>query len=135
MPRLLHGLGQRNSTVGGLGKIPLPQSMRRKLSRVQSSQFCALLDDVVDRFWIEGATRDISPAVDLPKHAAGVNLCGLEPGVQRFDGPAGQEHDPVLVYVRRLGAAQMDRSEERRVGKECVSTCRSRWSTNNKKKK
>src|SRR3546814_16062645 len=28
-----------------------------------------------------------------------------------------------------------DRSEERRVGKECVSTCRSRWSPNNEKKK
>src|SRR3546814_15923664 len=27
------------------------------------------------------------------------------------------------------------RSEERRVGKECVSTCRSRWSTYQKKKK
>src|SRR3546814_11840985 len=27
------------------------------------------------------------------------------------------------------------RSEERRVGKECVSTCRSRWSPYNKKKK
>src|SRR3546814_15473590 len=27
------------------------------------------------------------------------------------------------------------RSEERRVGQECVSTCRSRWSPNNKKKK
>src|SRR3546814_9165553 len=26
------------------------------------------------------------------------------------------------------GARQADRSEERRVGKECVSTCRSRWS-------
>src|SRR3546814_13660242 len=26
---------------------------------------------------------------------------------------------------------QMERSEERRVGKECVSTCRSRWSPNN----
>src|SRR3546814_20236296 len=26
------------------------------------------------------------------------------------------------------------RSEERRVGKECVSTCRSRWSPKNKKK-
>src|SRR3546814_4498683 len=25
-------------------------------------------------------------------------------------------------------AAQCERSEERRVGKECVSTCRSRWS-------
>src|SRR3546814_6366582 len=27
------------------------------------------------------------------------------------------------------GAGVGDRSEERRVGKECVSTCRSRWST------
>src|SRR3546814_17642845 len=28
-----------------------------------------------------------------------------------------------------------DRSEARRVGKECVSTCRSRWSTNHSHKK
>src|SRR3546814_19988764 len=28
-----------------------------------------------------------------------------------------------------------DRSEERRVGKECVSTCRSRWAPDNSKKK
>src|SRR3546814_11495618 len=28
-----------------------------------------------------------------------------------------------------------DRSDERRVGNECVSTCRSRWSTHHKKKK
>src|SRR3546814_4562319 len=28
----------------------------------------------------------------------------------------------------RLPASQAERSEERRVGKECVSTCRSRWS-------
>src|SRR3546814_12021037 len=31
------------------------------------------------------------------------------------------EHDDIGL--------NMDRSEERRVGKECVSTCRSRWST------
>src|SRR3546814_17229290 len=30
---------------------------------------------------------------------------------------------------------ESDRSEERRVGKECVSTCRSRWSPYHKKKK
>src|SRR3546814_15125104 len=30
---------------------------------------------------------------------------------------------------------QQDRSEERRVGKECVSTCRSRWSPYHYKKK
>src|SRR3546814_16934867 len=28
----------------------------------------------------------------------------------------------------------LDRSEERRVGKECVSPCRSRWSQNHEKK-
>src|SRR3546814_17913812 len=34
-----------------------------------------------------------------------------------------------------LGLAMTFRSEERRVGKECVSTCRSRWSPYHYKKK
>src|SRR3546814_14789314 len=38
----------------------------------------------------------------------------------------------VLAYPQADGS---QRSEERRVGKECVSTCRSRWSTYHKKKK
>src|SRR3546814_12584145 len=33
------------------------------------------------------------------------------------------------------GVARCRRSEERRVGKECVSTCRSRWSPSHYKKK
>src|SRR3546814_13774231 len=33
------------------------------------------------------------------------------------------------------GVDFIERSEERRVGKECVSTCRSRWSPYHKKKK
>src|SRR3546814_11137830 len=37
---------------------------------------------------------------------------------------------PRLIAVFR----SMLRSEERRVGKECVSTCRSRWSPNHYKK-
>src|SRR3546814_20859700 len=36
---------------------------------------------------------------------------------------------------KRLGGPEFGRSEERRVGKECVSTCRSRWSPYNYKKK
>src|SRR3546814_12150618 len=36
---------------------------------------------------------------------------------------------------RRAGHYDFIRSEERRVGKECVSTCRSRWSPYHKKKK
>src|SRR3546814_15798422 len=35
------------------------------------------------------------------------------------------ERRPVLLLDEV--AAHLDRSEERRVGKECVSTCRSRW--------
>src|SRR3546814_10739274 len=35
----------------------------------------------------------------------------------------------VLTATNSIGAARVDdRSEERRVGKACVSTCRSRWS-------
>src|SRR3546814_13765952 len=36
----------------------------------------------------------------------------------------------VMLWLqeRALRARQFSRSEERRVGKECVSTCRSRWS-------
>src|SRR3546814_16941219 len=40
-----------------------------------------------------------------------------------------------LAPAERLGdLARLDRSEERRVGKECVSTCSSRWSPSIKKK-
>src|SRR3546814_1647492 len=43
-------------------------------------------------------------------------------GIDTGDSPAD--------WGRAIGkdAAGRDRSEERRVGKECVSTCRSRWS-------
>src|SRR3546814_15854664 len=40
----------------------------------------------------------------------------------------------VTVHVVGVGS-QEGRSEERRVGKECVSTCRSRWSPYKYKKK
>src|SRR3546814_13739057 len=40
--------------------------------------------------------------------------------------------DGVGVHVR---SQRLLRSEERRVGKECVSTCRSRWSPYHQKKK
>src|SRR3546814_567476 len=42
--------------------------------------------------------------------------------IPRIMGSASEE----FALMRRL--AEESRSEERRVGKECVSTCRSRWS-------
>src|SRR3546814_13104176 len=44
------------------------------------------------------------------------------------------EHLPTLALLPKIAAA-LDRSEERRVGKEGVSTCRSRWTPYNYKKK
>src|SRR3546814_16350130 len=43
--------------------------------------------------------------------------------------------DIMMPEMDGIEACRLMRSEERRVGKECVSTCRSRWSRDNKKKK
>src|SRR3546814_12822037 len=46
------------------------------------------------------------------------------------------QHRHVRKQIERLEHhAHFARSEERRVGKECVSTCRSRWSPYHSKKK
>src|SRR3546814_9420728 len=49
-----------------------------------------------------------------------------------FDGiglPLGRIADKMMrLTLHRTKARHLPRSEERRVGKECVSTCRSRWS-------
>src|SRR3546814_17424082 len=41
----------------------------------------------------------------------------------------------MLIVVRWVEERVLGRSEERRVGQECVSTCRSRWLPYHKKKK
>src|SRR3546814_12071792 len=40
----------------------------------------------------------------------------------------------IVVFVATDGDTSFTRSEERRVGKECVSTCRSGWSPSHSKK-
>src|SRR3546814_1309455 len=63
---------------------------------------------------------------DLDADAADAGLCaqaGTEAAKRRLRG-AGAGHG----RSDEDDAGQRDRSEERRVGKECVSTCRSRWS-------
>src|SRR3546814_11952571 len=53
---------------------------------------------------------DVRDAADVEERLLGdVVVVALDDRVERLDG-------------------LLDRSEERRVGKECVSTCRSRWS-------
>src|SRR3546814_9588714 len=63
--------------------------------------------------------------------------CALVTGVQTSALPisvggeqdgVGQVLDVPFIPQLRNNLASQSRSEERRVGKECVSTCRSRWS-------
>src|SRR3546814_14876359 len=58
------------------------------------------------------------------KHARGGN--GVVAGFW-IARAIGQEH-AVGIELEDLFGRGLRRSEERRVGKECVSTCRSRWS-------
>src|SRR3546814_15753488 len=69
--------------------------------------------------------------------AAFAGLFESMPFKDYFDGTSRLEHDYLTAITSNLGnAADWEnvrqtiglRSEERRVGKECVSTCRSRWS-------
>src|SRR3546814_13737020 len=76
--------------------------------------------------------NDGDAALDVPACRAchGEQLTGVQPATP---GLLGLSHDYLIGQLGawRTGgrhAQAPDRSEERRVGKECVSTCRSRWS-------
>src|SRR3546814_3923445 len=55
----------------------------------------------------------------------GVQTCALPIYISECESTGVTVVTPELLAV---GDRASDRSEERRVGKECVSTCRSRWS-------
>src|SRR3546814_20735682 len=68
-------------------------------------------------------------------------IIGRSPLLGFTDAPGGRiwiRLEPRLISVRsqvRRAHQGWRRSDERRVGKECVSTCRSRWAPDHKKKK
>src|SRR3546814_12547328 len=93
--------------------------------------------------------RDVLLVIDdLSKHAAGYRQVSLllrrPPGREAYPGDIFYIHSRLLERAAKLAPergggsltalpiaetpGRQYRSEERRVGKECVSTCRSRWS-------
>src|SRR3546814_5222153 len=78
---------------------------------VTGVQTCALpiYGRVSETEILDGATYSVHGQRETARFGNGVTL--------------GRDYDPQTLRVTRIR-----RSEERRVGKECVSTCRSRWS-------
>src|SRR3546814_10968382 len=65
----------------------------------------------------------------LPKNSAYESISSISTTPSDPEGPTGVAAQPVECCLVNL------RSEERRVGKECVSTCSARGSPTHKKKK
>src|SRR3546814_15907182 len=78
----------------------------------------------LDQQRIEGAGQSSGQAGQFREAAVG----GGEQSPVEGRRDQAALHQPVVV-------AELERSAERRVGKECVSTCRSRWSLDHYKQK
>src|SRR3546814_13638324 len=77
-------------------------------------------------FLIEGlARRGIDNVVVCPEHSLTARRMGELPVRLRPIPMAGDLDLPLIFRLRRLLREEIGRA---RVGKECVSTCRSRWS-------
>src|SRR3546814_12741036 len=72
------------------------------------------IEDVFENLRRILSVTDLPVTIDMESgYGADAAAVGTSVGIAREAGAAG---------------INMERSEERRVGKECVSTCRSRWS-------
>src|SRR3546814_20454324 len=81
-----------------------------------------ILDALAERA-LDGVVP-VAAFVDLPDQVAGgVGEVGVEGFLERAD--LADRH---VVHVALVDRVDRERSEERRVGKECFSTCRTRWS-------
>ena len=81
-------------------------------------------------------TAGVSPAIHLPLFEAGRLQANLQGRYDDYDASVSQYNQTLVEALRQVAdqivglraIRQQLRSEERRVGKECLSVCRSRWS-------
>src|SRR3546814_11562252 len=95
-------------------------------SDVCSSDLAALRSSVAVAMF-EGFQTSAKRLTSVGKSEAEVGVSLAHGGVYR-QFPDGLDPDADGRGISSDGRCRTDRSEERRVGKECVSTCRSRWS-------
>src|SRR3546814_7378380 len=101
------------SDVGGAANVTGPSAFQG-----QSAGYYSL-----GNVWTRFPQKSVQPFnLQLPSARAG---CG---GIDLFSGSFYFINASEIIAMLKATANNALRSEERRVGKECVSTCRSRWS-------
>src|SRR3546814_14587682 len=109
--------------------------MLRDLAAASSLRYIALRYFNVAGADPQGRSGQLGPtATHLVKIASQV-VAGVRDSIAIY----GDDYDTpdgtcVRDYIHVSDLAEAHRSEERRVGKECVSPCRSRWAAEHKKK-
>src|SRR3546814_12896502 len=100
-------------------------------SDVCSSDLVHPVEHLADQVEAGGQAR----AADAEEHAHGLTDVGLHVEGLGQRVHAAVEHQVPGTLVEQLFQGELlKRSEERRTGNECVSTCRTRWSPEQEKK-
>src|SRR3546814_14342458 len=86
---------------------------------------------------LQGMNDGVIPASEEQLRALLMQIQGMSRLVDQLNtlSLAGTINFVTATTTTDLALHVSDRSEERRVGKECVSTCRSRWSPDHSKKR
>src|SRR3546814_18105079 len=87
----------------------------------------------VPRWWIADPAQPSTPPSEVAYPAAGTANASVTAWIVGLDGRLTEVPWDAEAWPYLVGAGW--RSEERRVGKECVSTCRSRWLPDHSKTK
>src|SRR3546814_14284269 len=82
-----------------------------------------------DEIVVTGFRASLDKALDQKRNATGAVDVIVAEDIAKFPD------QNLAESLQRIPGISLQRSEERRVGKECVSTCRSRWSPYHYKKK
>src|SRR3546814_20109087 len=88
-----------------------------------------LSSEQIERLHLEGARKRFA---ELRPGLSVLDKLAREQGIEEIR--TLEDLAPLLYPHTVYTSYPISRSEERRVGKECVSTCRSRWSPCNEKK-
>src|SRR3546814_11378002 len=91
-----------------------------------SSDVCS--SDLAMRVLLIEDDAAMAKSIEMMLGQEGFNVYRTEYGEEGLDLGKLYDYDIIVLDLNLPDMHGYDRSEERRVGKECVSTCRSRWS-------